>query len=672
MHQSFDAAPASQTVREEAPSRHPFDPVQMALGAGLIATWFWDVNQDAFYGDPALLRLLGFQPESAGFPLRVFTETIYPDDQPRVLQVIDDARRTGQSFEAEFRLNSSTSGWVFIRGQFTYNQRHEPVTLAGVLFDVTNRKQAELHAQLAEEQVRLAVEINQLGTWDYQVLSGKLIWSDRTKELFGLPPASPVDYAVFLQGIHPDDRAATDKAIQAVLEPGSTGQYHCDFRTVGLHDGQLRWLRSNGHVLFNEAGKAYRLIGTVMDITQGKTSETRLRQRVEEQTQELERQAFQLRATLDASINSIIAMTALRDETGTVVDFRMDMANKAVIQSLFKTPEELIGQTLLTTFPGNKDNGFFDFYARVVNTGQSEQNTQYYQDEFGLEGWFEVSAVKQAGDSVVITFNNITDLKRNEMAAQQQAAELIAANSELKRSNESLQQFAHIASHDLQEPLRRIQSFSDLLQSQFADSLSDGEKDMVRRIQKSAGRMQSLIKDLLFYSQLSIQRVAFSTVSLTSVLDDVLSDLELTIAEKKATIRLSPLPDVNGNASRLRQLFQNLIANALKFSLPTGTPIIQVNAEVVPPSELPPVLQPSNHRSFWLITVADNGIGFDVRYKDRIFTPFQRLHDTARYSGTGIGLAICQRVAQNHGGLIDVTSQVGEGSVFKVFLPATP
>ena len=673
MNQPVAKDSSFQAVPEEDLLRRSFDQLQTALGAGLIATWFWDVTQDKLYGDSNLLNLFGVDltAGSAGLPLHIFTEAIHPEDRPRVLDLIDKARQSAQTFEADYRIGTSqfTKKWVFARGQFTYQQQ-QAVNFSGILVDVTDRKLIELRSQIAEDQLQLSIEAAQLGTWDFNLLTGELLFSDRAKQLFWLPLSAHVDYAVFLQTLHPDDREPTDRVVQAVLQPGSSGHYHCEYRAVGPDAGQLRWIRSNGQVFFNEHGLAYRFIGTVIDITAAKENETLLQQRVEEQTQELTRQAHQLRTTLDASLNSIIAMTAIRDPDGTIVDFRMDTANKAVVQSLFKTPEELIGQTLLTLFPGNKDNGFFDFYAGVVNTGQSGQTTQYYIDSVGLEGWFEVSAVKQDGDSVVITFNNITDRKRNELVAQEQASELKAANAELKRSNESLQQFAHIASHDLQEPLRRIQSFSDLLQSQFADNLSDGEKDMVRRIQRSAGRMQLLIKDLLFYSQLSIRQEAFVVVSLTDVLTDVLSDLELSITEKQATVSVAPLPSILGNASRLRQLFQNLLANALKFA-PAGTaPLIKIDSVAAQPDALPQSLQDNSDQTFWLITVADNGIGFDVRYKDRIFTPFQRLHSPVNYSGTGIGLAICQRVAQNHGGIIDVDSQVGRGSVFKVFLPA--
>ncbi|WP_018618068.1 PAS domain-containing protein [Spirosoma luteum] len=678
MSQPFAAESTSHPIQEAVLFQPSFDHLHAALRSGLTATWFWDITNDALYGDPALFNLLGIEQEQINLPTHIFTDAVHPADRQRVIDLIDEAKKKGTPFETDYRILTaqSESKWFFSRGQFTYNQQQEPVTFSGILINISDRKEVELTARIADEELRLAIESAQLGTWDYNLLTGELIWSDRTRELFGLPASAPVNYSVFLQCLHPDDRDATNQAVQAVMQSSSTGHFHHEYRTAGGIDRKnSRWLRSNGHVFFTEKRVPYRFIGTVVDITADRQNKETLQQRVNEQTRALEQQAHQLRTTLNASLNSIIAMTAIRDDQNIIVDFMIHTANKAVAQSLFKTPEELVGRSLLTVFPGNKDNGFFDLYARVVDSGQSEQASQFYRDELGLEGWFEISAVRQDGDSVVITFNNITDRKENEQTAQQQAAELSEANAELKRSNESLQQFAHIASHDLQEPLRRIQSFSDLLQSQFSDSLSDGEKDMVQRIQKSAGRMQSLVKDLLFYSQLSVLRDSFKLILLTDIVGDVLSDLEMTIAEKKATVQVGTLPQVRGNASRLRQLFQNLIANALKFSSAGIAPFIRIDFREARPDELPESLQSAPQRSFWLISVKDNGIGFDVRYKDRVFTPFQRLHSPVTYSGTGIGLAICQRVAQNHGGAIDVDSEVGNGSTFKIFLPvpgATP
>ncbi len=383
------------------------------------------------------------------------------------------------------------------------------------------------------------------------------------------------------------------------------------------------------------------------------------------QQQQTKARNQQFQDILNASLSNTFVYEAIRDANGHIQDFLITFANQSGEQDVIKSfGLSTVENTMLSIYPNSRQTGQFRHCVQVIETGRPIRLEINYPE---VQAWYQTSITK-FGDGCIVAGINITERKNNELRLEQQAADLERVVNELRQSNENLRQFAQIASHDLQEPLRRIQSFSDILQNQFADNLADGERDMARRIQKSAQRMQMLIKDLLMYSQLATQRAPLNPVALTSILDEVLSDLEIAITEKNATVRVLALPTILGSSSRLHQLFQNLIANALKFQRPGQSTTIEISARLARQDELPVELQgPSS--SFWLIAVADNGIGFDERYKSRIFHPFQRLNDPALYSGTGIGLAICQRVAENHGGAIDVNSQPGEGSTFKVFLP---
>ncbi|GAB3953325.1 hypothetical protein GCM10028805_36800 [Spirosoma harenae] len=240
---------------------------------------------------------------------------------------------------------------------------------------------------------------------------------------------------------------------------------------------------------------------------------------------------------------------------------------------------------------------------------------------------------------------------------------------ELKRSNQNLQQFAYIASHDLQEPLRKIQQFGDLLQTQFPTEVGEGVT-YLERMRSAAHRMSSLIRDLLGYSRISTRRDSNQPVSLTAVVEAVLQSMELLIQETSATIQLGDLPEVEGDASQLEQLLQNLISNALKFRKPGVAPQIQIRSSQVMSRDLPKAFTAQRAgNDYYRIDVADNGIGFEEKYLDRIFTVFQRLHNRTEYAGTGIGLAICEKVVANHGGWISAQSQPGQGSTFSVYLP---
>ncbi|QIP13786.1 PAS domain-containing protein [Spirosoma aureum] len=375
--------------------------------------------------------------------------------------------------------------------------------------------------------------------------------------------------------------------------------------------------------------------------------------------QEILQQAQLLQATLDGSISSILAVTAIRDEHGQIIDFRMDKANQAVERSLSIPPEQIEGRKLLEMFPGNVENGFFDLYVQVAETGIPQQATQHYKDGNGLDGWFEVSAVRQSPEKVVITFFNVTESKRLER--------------KLRDSNQSLNEFAAIASHDLQEPLRKITSFSQLLIEQYAQALGDGV-DLVNRMQSAAKRMQMLIKDLLDYSSLSKdEATAHHPVDLDSLVNEVLTDLEFTVQETRAKIEVGELCILMGNSFQLRQVFQNLLSNALKFTKPGVPPHIKLSCDKKTRAELPTGLRLLTKpiESYCQITVADQGIGFDEAYRDKIFDAFHRLHGrNSPYMGTGIGLAIVRKVMDNHDGGVTAFSRQGEGTSFALYFPA--
>ena len=261
---------------------------------------------------------------------------------------------------------------------------------------------------------------------------------------------------------------------------------------------------------------------------------------------------------------------------------------------------------------------------------------------------------------MLFTFVNISRLS-------EQQQQLTQMNRELLRSNESLQQFAYIASHDLQEPLRKVQSFSKMLGEQYADQLEGTGLDMLTRVQSSARRMSELIRDLLNYARLTTEKEPPVAVSLNTVISDALLDLDIRIQEMQPTIHVASLPVVQGRGVQLRQLFHNLLGNALKFQPPGQQPMIEVSCQIAAPADLPADLPP--RRTYWRIDVRDNGIGFHQQYTDRIFDVFQRLHGKNKFAGTGVGLAVCRRVAETHGGAITATSKLGEGATFSVFLP---
>ncbi len=262
--------------------------------------------------------------------------------------------------------------------------------------------------------------------------------------------------------------------------------------------------------------------------------------------------------------------------------------------------------------------------------------------------------IRDASGTVVGIRSSLLDITERKQAQE----ELARKAQELARSNAELEQFAYVASHDLQEPLRKIQAFGDRLNAKCGDSIGDLGLDYLGRMQNAAGRMQVLINDLLALSRLKTKAQPFAPVNLNAVARAVLSDLETRIERLGATVEIGTLPALNADGLQMSQLLQNLIGNALKFHRPDQPPVVKVT------SSLAEADQRSCH-----IVVEDNGIGFEEKYLDRIFQVFQRLHGRNEYEGTGIGLAICRQIAERHGGSITAHSEPGKGAKFIVTLP---
>lgn len=270
-----------------------------------------------------------------------------------------------------------------------------------------------------------------------------------------------------------------------------------------------------------------------------------------------------------------------------------------------------------------------------------------------FNSWLVYFVDINAQKMVVETLKDNTELKGIQR-------ELESANSKLIFKNKELEQFAYIASHDLQEPLRKIM----IMLSRAGEHLTEDQRKQYYfdRITLSAGRLSNLITDVLNYSRIDNKKQIFEEVDLNQTLSEILGDLSLVIEEKNAIIDIKPLPTVMGLNTQLRQLFYNLVNNALKFN--TSVPVVTISASIIPEDN-----SVSSLENYHIISIVDNGIGMDSQYSERIFDMFQRLHERDQYGGNGIGLALCRRIIENHNGVINFTSKPGEGTIFWIYLP---
>lgn len=260
----------------------------------------------------------------------------------------------------------------------------------------------------------------------------------------------------------------------------------------------------------------------------------------------------------------------------------------------------------------------------------------------------------------------------NFRALQRSEAELRSYNRKLAESNRDLTDFAHVASHDLQEPLRKIIAFGDRLRTKYGEELGEVGGDYLSRMQNAAGRMQVLIEDLLTFSRVATRGEPFVETDLNVVANGVLSDLEVAIERAGATVEVGDLPTISVDPLQFRQLVQNLLGNALKFRRPDAVPYVSIRARRLSEAEAAQFeLVQASPEGWWLIDVKDNGIGFEQKYADKIFTVFQRLHGRSDYEGSGVGLSVVRRIVERHQGTITVTSQPGVGTIFHIVLPAS-
>ncbi|WP_226998829.1 PAS domain-containing sensor histidine kinase [Flavisolibacter tropicus] len=366
-------------------------------------------------------------------------------------------------------------------------------------------------------------------------------------------------------------------------------------------------------------------------------------------------------------------------------DLVVESVNTPMISAMRKTSEsEIVGKTLLQVLPELEGQAILEIVRNVLRTGESFKgfavpikfliDGQLQDEYFDLsytpiieEG--RISGVLHLAIKVTEQVMSRKKLEESEAYLQhrveERTRELANANKELQRSNSQLEEFAHAASHDLKEPIRKIHFFTDRLKNQLSDKMSPEDMRMFGRVEHASQRMNSLIDDLLLYSHVSQRPHEKKTIDLNEKMKRLLEDLELDIAEKAAVITIGELPVIQGHPRQLQQLFQNLLTNALKYSRADVAPHIEITAKLV--SGTRHDLLPD--KRYHLIIVSDNGIGFEQEQAEKIFQMFHRLHGKTEYEGTGVGLAIARKVAENHGGKLTAQSEPGKGAIFNLYLP---
>ena len=605
-----------------------------AAASAAMSAWTYDIAERRLRLSGPVLSLLGLPGPEHAMDIEAWRARVPEDDRAQM----DAATRSLQSrgvADVEYRVRAENGEliWLSLRGGISEQTAGgEALRFSGFLSEVGARKRLERELAERERQLADAVDAGLIGIWTYDYASRTQTARGRVLDWMGKPrDAAEVRPGDWMKVIHPDDQPALKAAFAAMAEGAPVERLDLRLRTP---DG-WRWGRTHGGPLDpGPDGAPRRAAGVIIDIHAERAFAEALHSE-KERFEAVYRQAPALLHSIGPDGRTLMVSDYWLE--------RMGHARESVIGApgwAFMEPESA-RRIQETVIPTTLERGWVENEPVVAFTASGERL------ELRLSAFLERGA-DGAPVAAHGVFSDVTDLKAAQHALEDHAAAL-------ERSNRELNRFATVASHDLQEPLRKISAFSSLLRRRLSASIDPESDQALEFLVDAAGRMRVLIDDLLAYSRASSRALELKPVGLTGLVDAVVSGLDLQIAEAGAEIRYADLPDVTGDEVLLGLLFQNLLGNALKYHKADGV-TISITARAAADG-------------LAAVTVADDGIGFDPALSEKIFEPFARLHTREAYSGTGIGLAICQQAAERMGGRIDVTSAPGAGSAFTVCLP---
>lgn len=629
--------------------------LKILVEASELGTWELYLQESKITYSPRYLHYMGYQ-ETDTPTHEDLKKRLHPDDLKVRERAFEQAYETGiLNYTTRVMWPDGSLHWVEAKGKMLRDDQNKPLRIIGTIRDLTDEKRKRQQIEENELRLRTAALSSELGTWDYNPQTEVMRWDDASRKLFGVAPDVPVTVDLFWECMHPDDRpAALDRMLEA-LNPEIAGNYESEYRIIGLPHNEVRWIHAKGKAFFDENKVPYHFSGTVLDITEKRMALEELKD---------SEQKFRLLA------DSMPQLIWTGDVHGSLNYF-----NRSVYHYSGLAPEDIAEKGWLQIVHPDEREENMRLWMESVKSGKDFLFEHRFRRSDGEYRWQLSRAIpqKDAGGHIQMWVGTSTDIhdqktfsKELETKVQERTKDLQQANQELERMNEELASFAYVSSHDLQEPLRKIQTFANRIAEK--EVLSDSGKDYFRRMQDAAQRMHLLIEDLLAYSRTSTTEKVFETCQLTSLIEEVKHDLEQVIKEKQATIEYKDLPVMNIIPFQFRQLFTNILSNALKFSKQDVPSHIIIRSEEVKggSSGHPELVK---DKAYYHLTVQDNGIGFSPEYNMRIFEVFQRLHGKHEYKGTGIGLAICKKIMENHQGSISAMGKPGVGATFHIYVP---
>ncbi|MEO6668316.1 MAG: PAS domain-containing protein [Ferruginibacter sp.] len=633
---------------------------RLAIEAAKMGTFDWNLKDQQFISSARLVEIFGFGHNPA-ISHQALIDALHPEDKPtRDRAVLESYEKGSLEYEARVIWPDKSVHWINVFGKIIHNENQEPVRMYGTVIDITRQKHILEELRESESRFRLLADSMPQQIWIADA-EGRLNYFNKAVYQFCGLSSTELEEQGWLSIVHPEERENNIKEWLHSVNTGSEFIFEHRFRN---HSGDYRWQLSRALPRKNAEGKIQMWVGTSTDIDEQKNFSARLQEKINERTFELaalnEELLLKNNIFAQAEINALIGSYSVALQTG----------KTEYSDNLYR---------LLGYEPGEFEPTF-EKYVSFIHPEDREKAIENRQETFETKKIVEQvhRIITKSGEikhfhssgkffgsgetlSMIGTVQDVSqDTLLNEMLRKQ--------NVELERSNAELQAFNYIASHDLQEPLRKIQAFSQRILEKEQVNFSGATADYFQRINNAAFRMQNLIDALISYSKTNSGAIAPTLTDLKSIVESAKENLQDSIEEKNARIEYEDLPEIKIIPLQFVQLFTNLISNAIKYSKKNVPPHIIIKSFQVPGKDIKGVdVIPG--LTYWKISVEDNGIGFEQQYATKIFELFQRLHGISEYLGTGIGLAICSKIMRNHDGFINASGRPGEGASFNIYLP---
>ena len=640
-----------------------------------LGSWELDLANNKLTWSDEVYRIFGLEPQEFGAKYESFLERVHPDDREKARAAYAESlRQHKEGYEIEHRILRTKTGevrWVHEKCQHIFDGSGRIVRSIGMALDITERRKAE--EALAREHEELQTILDSVPAWIfYKDRNNRFLRANRAfAEVMRIPKEQLQGKSVW--DLYPAEQA--DAYWRDDLEVLASGKPKLGIVEPLSVSGETRWVLTDKIPYFDVQGSIAGVIGLSLDITERKKAEEALERSL---------RRFEL---LSETAGELLRSAAPQEIVESLCRKVMEHLDCHVFLNFLV--DEKAGRLHLNAYSGippeaAKSIEWLDFGAAICDCAALDgqrivaENIPCTPDErtelvksFGIKAHACHPLLAQDGKTMgTLSFGtrsretfDADDLSLMKAVADQVSVALIRMQGEqalrrtaedLIRSNQDLEQFAYVSSHDLREPLRTVTGFVQILQNRYRDKLDPKAGEYINFAVEGAKRMQQLIDDLLAYSRVGSAGAVHSILSVQQPLERALDSLKGSIEGSRANITVDPMPTVMADGTLLTQVFQNLIGNAIKFRAQRPL-VIHVGAE--------------RKKDCWQFTVKDNGIGMDPKYSDKIFVIFKRLHSRERYPGTGIGLAICKKIVERHGGEIGVESQLGKGSTFFFTIP---